>query len=430
MSIRKKLICIFICLCVVIINCDANGGNDSDINISVFNVFAMDYGNSAHSGDIRVSFTVPQSNSIIESYRVLVVKSDSADSFNLQKADVLAIGQYFEVDKNSNGVDIVLSESLNDSDDELIKENVPYVLFVLSVGFNTENQLSKPSNEVTLKQENLVKTLAENIDGGSGGVALDTDGNIYMGDFGQTLGGGGGGDKVFRITQEGEVSIFARGFIGASGNSFDSQGNLFQSSIRGSYISKIAPDGSVSQFSSGAPIVNPVGILIDEDDELFVADCEGFQVLKIDKNGDAEVFTNNSLLNCPNGITGDENGNIYISNFYDGNVLKITPNKQVSVLVNLPGNNNGHLTFHNGFLYVIARTANQIYKVSLDGEAELFAGSGMRGKKDGAALGATFSLPNDLIFNEDGSKLYVNDVVPLSGGNIAPCNIRVVEIVE
>ena len=60
-------------------------------------------------------------------------------------------------------------------------------------------------------------------------------------------------------------------------------------------------------------------------------------------------------------------------------------------------------------LFVVARTAHQIYRVSLDGEVELFAGSGERGHDDGPALEATFSFPNDLAFSPDGTILYVNE---------------------
>ena len=58
------------------------------------------------------------------------------------------------------------------------------------------------------------------------------------------------GDKVFKVTPEGVVSVFATGLVGASGNAFDSQGNLFQSNIGAASISKIAPDGTVTPFSN------------------------------------------------------------------------------------------------------------------------------------------------------------------------------------
>jgi hypothetical protein len=99
----------------------------------------------------------------------------------------------------------------------------------------------------------------------------------------------------------------------------------------------------------------------------------------------------------------------------------------VERLATLPGDNNGHLVFGNGVLYVAARGANQIYRVTLDGEVLLLAGSGERGHADGPAATATLSLPNDLALSADGAELYFNEVVPLddpTGEKLAPTLVR------
>lgn len=404
------------------------GNTESPIaDITVKGIKVKDYNNNANASDIVMSFTKPANTDLVKEFRIII--SQSTEDLTLEKVSSLQENQFFTVDTKSSPSDINLPSSLIDSNGEAIEEGIQYFLSVESVGSSIDNQLSKPSKKFTLERTNLVRTLVENVNGGSGGVAIDENGDLYMADFGQTL-GGPPGDKVYKITPSGNVSVFATGFVGASGNDFDSKGNLFQSNIAGQSISKITQDGTVTNFASGDPIVNTVGISIDDNDELYVADCDGHKVLKIDKNGTIEVFATSSLFNCPNGITRDDSGNLYTSNFYDGNVLKITPSKQVSLLATLPGKNNGHLTYHRGYLYVIARTANQIYKVSLIGETELFAGSGDRGSQNGSALESSFSLPNDLIFSNDGSKIYINDVVPTTGNNISPCKIRVIELVE
>ena len=78
-------------------------------------------------------------------------------------------------------------------------------------------------------------------------------------------------------------------------------------------------------------------------------------------------------------------------------------------------------------LLVVARTANQIYRVSMDGkQVELFAGSGNHGKDDGDPQTATFSLPNDIVVSPDGKFMYVNEVGPTTGNKIvlAPKRMR------
>ncbi|NIR96457.1 MAG: T9SS type A sorting domain-containing protein [Gammaproteobacteria bacterium] len=84
-------------------------------------------------------------------------------------------------------------------------------------------------------------------------------------------------------------------------------------------------------------------------------------------------------------------------------------------MATIPGGNNGHMTYANGRLYVVARCANQVYEVTLDGQISLLAGSGARGNDDGPALQATFSLPNGIAPSPDGDTLYINDDVNLTG---------------
>ena len=77
-----------------------------------------------------------------------------------------------------------------------------------------------------ISQELEVITLTEPIPGGTGGVSVDKKGNIYVSDFGPLLGQGSAGtnNKIFKITPDGSVSVFAEGFEGASGSHFDSKG--------------------------------------------------------------------------------------------------------------------------------------------------------------------------------------------------------------
>lgn len=275
-----------------------------------------------------------------------------------------------------------------------------------------------------------VETLTAEIPGGSGGISVDARGNVYVADFGTRLGRDGTpGTRVFRVSPDGAVEVFATGLRGASGNEFDSHGNLFQSNIAAGTVSRIAPDGTVTEFAGGQ--AGPVGIVSDPNDNLYVTNCGNGSIQVVTPDGEARRFAKGELFQCPNGIVRDDAGNLYVSNFYNGDVVRIGPDGEASRLATLPGGNNGHLLHHEGFLYVVDRGGHQIWSVSLDGEVELFAGSGQRGRQDGDPMEATFSYPNDIGISPDGRTLYVNDVVGTGPHTVlAPMIVRAIHVTE
>jgi sugar lactone lactonase YvrE len=275
-----------------------------------------------------------------------------------------------------------------------------------------------------------VGTLAGPIEAGSGGLEVDAEGHVYHSDFGRTLSSGPMGTRVFRITPAGEVSVFAEGFNGASGSTIDAQGRFVQANVAGNTISRVDPDGSVETIAEGG-LANPVGVTYDLEGRLVVANCGAHQLVRVGEGGRAEVFAEGDLFRCPNGLVTGADGMFYVSNFYDGNVLRITPQGEVSVVATLPGGNLGHLVYHDDRLYVIARSAHQIYEVELDGAFRLLVGSGDHGIDDGPALEATLSFPNDLAFSPDGRVLYWNDVAAIvedGGQTLAPVVIRMLRL--
>lgn len=275
----------------------------------------------------------------------------------------------------------------------------------------------------------MVSTLTTEFNA-SGGVAIDTAGFVYVADFGIFL-NMANGTNVYRVSpHDGSFSVYASGLQGASGNDFDSQGNLFQSNIAAHKISKINTQGVVTDFVS-ANIQSPVGIAVGPGDTVFVANCGNNTITKISPDGISTVFVSSNLLNCPNGLTMDDKSNLYTSNFSNGWVVKIKPDGTVSNFAFIPGNNNGHLTFANGKLYVVARCNNQIYEVELDGTINLLAGNGTPGNEDGPALQATFFLPNGIRASLTGDTLYVNDdTAPNSGCSTSALNPVVVRMIK
>lgn len=273
-----------------------------------------------------------------------------------------------------------------------------------------------------------VTTLTDEIPA-SGGVKLDLAGNLYIANFGQGL-GNADGNQIWKLDTAGNLTVFATGFQGASGNDFDSQGNLYQSNIAGDFISKITPDGQVSTFANMG-FVSPVGIAIDSEDNLYVCNCGDNSIIKVTPDGTSSVFSSGTVFSCPNGIDLDHEENLYVSNFSNGDIIKITPDGTPSVFANIPGNNNGHLTYHplDSIFYVNSHGSHQIYRMTLAQNVTAVVGSGVRGNLDGEGTVAQFSRPNGIALTPSGDTLYLNSSIPLTNGPEFPLNPSVVRMI-
>jgi sugar lactone lactonase YvrE len=116
---------------------------------------------------------------------------------------------------------------------------------------------------------------------------------------------------------------------------------------------------------------------------------------------------------------------LYVANFDNGDVLRVDRAGTVTRLATVEGGNNGHLTHHDGALYVVARRAHRIVRVSLGGDVEVFAGTGDPGNADGPRLKASLNWPNGIAVDADGAWMYVNEVaVPSDGTRLAPTRVR------
>ena len=161
-----------------------------------------------------------------------------------------------------------------------------------------------------------------------GGVAVDAVGNLYVADF---------GDIVWKIPPEAQPVVFAQGLYGSSGNAVDHQGNLFQSSYYGDFITKIDRTGRSTLFASTG-LAGPVGIAIEKTTgDLYVANCRGNYIARIGGDGVASVFAKSDLFKCPNGIAFDSAGLLYVVDTVAMRVVAMTTEGKVLARFGKPG---------------------------------------------------------------------------------------------
>jgi len=118
---------------------------------SVTGVKATDVGDLNDGRDLRVAFNKLADESRLNQYRIFVVKSGNASSFNLQKALSVSSGNYTVVYRTGNNLSQTLDSTTRDVDGALIRNGTSYRVFVAAIG-HTANSLSAASDIVTLSQ--------------------------------------------------------------------------------------------------------------------------------------------------------------------------------------------------------------------------------------------------------------------------------------
>lgn len=233
-----------------------------------------------------------------------------------------------------------------------------------------------------------------------GGVTVDAVGNLYVADF---------GDLVWKIPPEGQPQIFAQGFYGSSGNAIDHQGNLFQSSYYGDFVTKVDRNGRATLFAASG-LKGPVGIAIDRaTGDLYVANCNGNTIARIGGDGSASTFAQSDLLKCPNGVVFDSTGALYVVNYRDNHMLKVDRSGNVSLFATVSAKGLGHVCFTKDRFYVTAFESHEIYEVKLDGTVKRFLGNGQRGIVNGSGATVRLSFPNGIACDPWAPHLYINE---------------------
>ncbi|MCB9898686.1 MAG: tetratricopeptide repeat protein [Planctomycetes bacterium] len=244
-----------------------------------------------------------------------------------------------------------------------------------------------------------VDSLTGLLPGGTGGVTLAPDGGLYVADF---------GNQVRHVSADGDVSLFATGFVKAADCTVDSEGWLLQVDHGQSRLMRVSPEGEVRDTGVSG-LQGPVGIDIADDGTIYVTNYQAESISRVVFGEPAETITSRGLLNGPNGLAavGDL---LYVCNFNDGCVLSVDRHTgEQHFVAELPGGGNGHLAWSDGALSVTDRKGQRILRVTPAGEVSVVAGSGTQGTADGDGAQATFSLPNGIAVSPDGKTLWVND---------------------
>ena len=211
------------------------------------------------------------------------------------------------------------------------------------------------------------------------GVAMDTNGNLYVADAYNFL--------IRKLTPMGTnwVASTLAGSPGINGNKdgtgtnalfnypgdlkVDSSGNVYVADSGNATIRKITPAGIVTTIAGSVPgnldgvgtnaqFYSPFGIALDNATNLYVADGNGNTVRKISPVGTNWVVITfagtyavsssingtgtNALFGSPFGIAVDSSGNVYVTDNFNDNIRKVTSAGVVTTLAG-PQNSSSYL---------------------------------------------------------------------------------------
>jgi hypothetical protein len=287
------------------------------------------------------------------------------------------------------------------------------------------------------------------------GVAVDSEGNVYVADYTN--------NRIRKITSAGVVTTLAGSgvtssvngtginatFNGPRGLAVDSLGNVYVGE-NGHLIRKISPTGVVTTlagsgigggngaFADGtgvsASFAYPTGVAVDSAGTVYVGDSLNNRIRKITSEGvvttfagnGGTTFTNgtgtNATFNSPSGVGVDSNGNVYVGDNSNNRIRKITPAGVVTTLAGqtTAGSTNDtgtNASFTNpygiavdsiGNVYTAEVNGHRIRKITSAGVVTTLAGSGTATFADGTGTNASFNVSQGVTVDSSGT-LYLAD---------------------
>ncbi|MFS4466641.1 hypothetical protein [Maribacter sp. 2210JD10-5] len=294
----------------------------------------------------------------------------------------------------------------------LLKHTSPFFALILII---TVSCSKFPYGGGPILEKAKVETLVNDFQA-TDGLSVDSRGNIYASNFANF-----GGTVVLKTNPyTGETSVVVDGLVAPTGNVVDREGNIyvvnnirFVSGTSGptqADVLKVSPDGSREVLATLPGF--PAGIVLDRYNNAYVSNFSFPGVHKITPAGEISIYVQDNRLFGGVGIDFDNKGNLFVGNFSTGDILKINRNLEVEVLATLPtvteGFVIGYITYSAGSVFATAISEHVIYRVSMDGEATIFAGNGEKATNDGTLLEASFDTPNGITADRFRKRLYVS----------------------
>jgi sugar lactone lactonase YvrE len=217
------------------------------------------------------------------------------------------------------------------------------------------------------------------------------------------------GRRLLRIDFDGTITELTHDVRSPLGNTVGPDGSLYAcewADPHGSLF-KVAPDGVVTEV----PDASCSAVFALEDGTLLLTLWSQDRLLRIPpEGGPPEHYVD---LVRPVGIDQDASGAVIVSS-PDGRVYRLGPDGTPTQLARVEDRGGllvADLVAAHGGIYATSFSGHHIWRITDDGRAEVFAGTGIRGSDDGPALSAALNAPNGIAASADGRTLYVQELL-------------------
>jgi sugar lactone lactonase YvrE len=268
------------------------------------------------------------------------------------------------------------------------------------------------------------------------GVAVATDGTIYVADAGES-------NRVRKISPDGSVTTLAggaEGFAEGAGTSaafntpsalaLGPDGNLYVADTGNNRIRKITPAGTVSTVAGNgtagyvdgpaatAEFNGPIGLAVSSDGDIYVADTYNDVIRMITTEGQVTTIAGGgtpgyadgeqrtALFDTPSGIIVVENSSLIVADTGNRRLRKVSSDGNVMTLP-ISGEDLlrpiGLAFSHDHFLYVTELDQSRVVQVAPDGVARVIA-SGFN-QPTGIAIGPHVNKATELFVADSGNYL-------------------------
>ena len=283
------------------------------------------------------------------------------------------------------------------------------------------------------------------------GIAVDNAGRVHLADtFNYTL---------RAISPDGVVTTLAglagsygdvdgtgtvARFNGSGGIAFDPAGNMYIADTWNNHVRKMTAGRVVTTYAGtnpppggGTEFYSPAGLAVDNATNIYVADTFHHKIQKVTANMAVSVLAGSGVVgsqdgtgtvaqfNYPTAVAVDSAGTVYVADTYNSTIRKITPAGLVSTLAgsalstgSVDGvgsaarfNNPKGIAVDSAFNVYLADTVNcTVRMITPDGTVSTIAGlDGSSGVSNGVGGAARFTRPTGIALDGSGN-LYVTDV--------------------